>query len=143
MLTVDAAKAGKPMDMGALRNLYVAAHMSGLEYADQYTRQVYGRSPAHVLLLHETDIAALFLGDLLTEMKRHGWTIITADKAFADPIYQAKPDIADARGTLLNAVGSERGIAPPAWPMWIDPLVMKAIFDRQVLKASASNAAIP
>ncbi len=136
-LTLDAQAAGKAMDMKRLRRLYVASQMSGLEYHDALARLTLGRSPAHVLLLHETDLAALFLGDLIVEMRRRGWTVITADEAFADPISTAMPDVPYAYGTLIGSMAWEQGIDPPLSPMWMGTGTMTYLFQRSVLKDTA------
>lgn len=143
MLSLDAQRAGKTMNRAALGRLYVAAHMSGAEHAAVQARRLLGRSPAHVLLMHETDLAALFLPDLIAELKRNGWTIITADQAFRDPLYRLAPDAAEARGSILDTLAAERRVVPPAWPVWLDPLLIKALFDRQVLGQRAGAAGIP
>jgi peptidoglycan-N-acetylglucosamine deacetylase len=135
-LTIQAKKDGKPMDMEALRKLYVTTQMSGIEYHETLARQTLGRSPAHVLLLHETDLAALFINDLVTEMRRNGWTIITADKAFADPISKAMPDVPFAAGTLVGSMAWEKDVKPPLWPIWIGTATTSFLFDRRVTKVT-------
>jgi peptidoglycan-N-acetylglucosamine deacetylase len=133
-LTLEAKKNGKPMDMEALRKLYVTVQMSGVEYHDTLARQTLGRSPAHVMLLHETDLAALFLPDFVAELRRNGWKIISADEAFADPISKAMPDVPFASGTLIGSMAWERDIKPPLWPIWIGTSTATFLFDRRVLK---------
>jgi peptidoglycan/xylan/chitin deacetylase (PgdA/CDA1 family) len=113
-LTIQANKDGKAMDMEALRKLYVTSQMSAIDYHDELARLTIGRSPAHVILLHETDIAAMFIGDFVTELRRRGGTIITADEAFADPISKAMPDVAYSWGTLTGSMAWEKDIKPPA-----------------------------
>lgn len=56
-LTIDAVRAGKAMDMTALRDLYVETMVQAAEFNDGLARRTLARSPAHVLLLHETDLA--------------------------------------------------------------------------------------
>ncbi len=133
-LTLMAKEQGKPMDMKQLRRLYVSAQMSGIEYHDQLARDTLGRSPAHVLLLHETDLAALFLPDLITEMRKHGWQIISADDAFADPINQAMPDVPFASGTLIGSMAWGKDVQPPAWPIWINTATQTLLFETRVIK---------
>lgn len=140
-LTIDAAAAGKEMDMEALRKLYVASQMSGVEYHDELARRTLGRSPAHVLLLHETDLAALFIGDLVAELKRHGWTIITADDAFADPIGKIEPDVPHSAGTITGSIAWQNDIKPPLWPIWMSTGLVQFMFERRVVKNSAETAA--
>ena len=133
-LTVEAAKAGKTMDMEALRRLYVTSQMSGIAYHDELARRTLGRSPAHVMLLHETDLAALFIGDLVEELKRHGWTIITMDEAYSDPFYQIEPDVPYASGTLTGSVAWQQDVKPPLWPIWLSTESMKDLFQRRVVR---------
>jgi peptidoglycan-N-acetylglucosamine deacetylase len=133
-LTVQAVKDGKALDMAALRRLYVGAQMSGVEYHDALARRTLGRSPAHVLLLHETDLAAMFIGDLVAELRLNGWTIISADEAFADPISKAMPDVDYSWGTLTGSMAWEKGIEPPLSPVWMTTGMMTYLFDKRVIK---------
>lgn len=137
-LTIDAAKAGKTMDMQALRRLYLQTHLSAIEYHERMARGTLGRSPAHVLLLHETDIAALFIGDLVTELQREGWTIITADAAYRDPLGKAFPDVPFTSGTLTGMLTWEKKIDPPLSPLWMGESVITHLFERRVLKETAN-----
>ncbi|MEP2734954.1 MAG: polysaccharide deacetylase family protein [Erythrobacter sp.] len=134
-LTKDAKKAGDDINLKALRRLYVGSQMSGLEYHDELARLTLGRSPAHVMLLHETDLAALFIEDFVAEAKRRGWTIITADEAFADPINTAMPDVPYSSGTLIGSMAWERDIDPPLSPVWMGTNAMNAVFERRVAKS--------
>jgi peptidoglycan-N-acetylglucosamine deacetylase len=133
-LTVEAMKASKPMDMDALKKLYVSVQMSAVEYHDVMAQRTLGRSPAHVILLHETDLAALFIEDFVAELRLNGWTIITADEAFADPIASAMPDVPFAYGTLIGSMAWEKDVKPPVWPFWIGTATATFLFDRRVTK---------
>ncbi len=137
-LTVEAVRAGRAIDMAQLRRLYIASQMSGLEYHDQLARDTLGRSPAHVMLMHETDLAALFLPDLVAEMRRHGWTIIPVDEAYRDPIAAEQPEVPYARGTLTGAMAWQRGVPPPLWPVWMRTAAITEQFEAQVVQRSAA-----
>ncbi|MEZ0244706.1 MAG: polysaccharide deacetylase family protein, partial [Sphingomonas sp.] len=80
-LTIAAAKAGKTMDMEALKLLYVESHVQAADYYDGLAIGIWGRSPIHVMLLHETDLAAMYLPDLVAALRADGWEIVTADAA--------------------------------------------------------------
>ena len=134
-LTIAAQEQGKPMDIKQLRRLYVAAQMSALDYHDQLARDTLGRSPAHVLLLHETDLAALFLPDLVAEMRKRGWQIISPDEAYRDPIASTQPDVPYAWGTLTGSMAWEKDVPPPLSPNWISTGMMTYLFETRVLKA--------
>jgi peptidoglycan-N-acetylglucosamine deacetylase len=133
-ITIQAKADGKEMDMKALKRLYVTSQMSAVAYHDELARLTIGRSPAHVMLLHETDIAAMFIGDFVAELKRNGWTIISADEAFADPIAKVMPDVPYAYGTLTGSMAWEKNIDPPYWPVWIGTKMMDEMFQRRVIK---------
>ncbi|MEP0188879.1 MAG: polysaccharide deacetylase family protein [Erythrobacter sp.] len=133
-LTVQAQRDGREMDIKALRRLYLRSQMSGVAYHDSLARRTLGRSPSHILLLHETDIAALFLVDLVTELREDGWTIITVDEAYRDPLREALPDVPYAWGTLIGSMAWEKDIQPPHSPIWMNTAMISWEFERYVLK---------
>lgn len=114
-LTADARKAGKRIDRDALRNLYVETHVESAEFADGLARKALGRQPVQVMLLHETDLAAYWIADLVAGLRRKGWEIVGADLAYRDPIAKLHPDVPSAQGTLLEAVAWEKGLPAPRW----------------------------
>ncbi|MDG6077901.1 polysaccharide deacetylase [Erythrobacter litoralis] len=138
-LTLDAKAAGKTINMTQLARLYIGAQLSALEYHDQLARDTIGRSPAHVLLMHETDLAALFLPELVDEMRKQGWTIIAAEEAYADPIAAEQPDVPYAYGTLIGSMAWERDVPPPAYPLWMSTDMMSLLFDRRVVEKAAET----
>lgn len=131
----QAHKAGRNIDMDALRKLYVDTMMGAVRFYDGIAVETLGRSPAHVLLLHETDLNALFVGDLVTALRREGWTIVTADEAFADPIADEEP------ATLFNGQGRVAALAAAKGrkPVTLieereDEEVLNRLFEEQVIK---------
>lgn len=132
-LAGTAKKSGKAIDMKALRDLYVESHVEAAEFYDGLAVRTLGRSPAHVMLLHETDIAALFIGDLVKALKARGWTIVTADEAYADPLRDAAPDTPHAQGTLIEALAWEKGLPAPRWYDRNDLRIANPLFARRVL----------
>ncbi|RYD59278.1 MAG: polysaccharide deacetylase [Sphingomonadales bacterium] len=130
---VRAVKAGKPIDMNALRDLYVETHVQSADFSDALMVRTLGRSPPHMLLLHETDMAALFLGDLIDALRKQGWEIISADGAFADPIYRETPETPYAAGTLAEALAWEKGIKGPRWYDRNNVNIANALFAERVL----------
>jgi peptidoglycan/xylan/chitin deacetylase (PgdA/CDA1 family) len=138
-LAIDAKKAGKAIDMDALRDLYVESHFGAAEFYDGLARQTLGRSPAHVLLLHETDLAALWIDDLVAALRRAGWEIVSADAAFADPINTAMPDVPSANGTLTEALAWEKGLPAPRWYERNNTTLAKQLFATRVLKETPAQ----
>ena len=107
LLASQAAERGRKLDIDALRDLFVESHVEAAEFYHGLAKRTLGRSPAQVLLLHETDLSALFVGDLVTALRKRGWRIVTADRAYADPIRKLMPDVPSAQGTLTEAVAWE------------------------------------
>ena len=114
-LTAEARKTGKPIDMDALRDLYVETHVQSAEFADALARKALGRQPVQVMLLHETDLAAYWIADLVAGLRKKGWEIVTADVAYRDPIAKVLPDTPSAQGNLLEAMAWEKGVPAPRW----------------------------
>lgn len=90
-LLVKAASEGKKIDLKKARRLYLQVLMQAIEFFDALAQKTYGHSPSHVLLLHENDTTALFLSDLIAEIRKGGGNIITPQEAFADAAYQQFP----------------------------------------------------
>ncbi len=132
-LTKSARQAGKTIDMKALRDLYVETMVGAAEYNEALMRRTIGRSPPQVLLLHETDLAALFIPDLVKALKKAGWKIVTADEAYADPIGRLQPDVPSAQGTLTEALAWEKGLPAPRWYDRADTKVADPLFRQRVL----------
>jgi peptidoglycan-N-acetylglucosamine deacetylase len=132
-LAVDAKKAGKTIDMAALRDLYVETHVQAADFADGLMIKTIGRSPAHVMLLHETDIAALYIADLVKALRADGWEIVTADVAYADPLKAAAPDVPSANGTLTELLAWEKGLPAPRWYARNDLRIANPLFAERVL----------
>ena len=137
-LTADAVAAGKKIDMAALRKLYVETMVGAADFADQLARKTWGRQPAQVIVLHETDIAALYIADLAAALRKHGWKIITADEAYADPIAKLAPEVPYANGTLVELAAWEKGLPKPRWYERNDEKLAKALFDERVLHERAT-----
>lgn len=132
-LAIEAKKAGRVVDMDALRKLYVETHVQSADFSDALMVRTLGRSPTHVLLLHETDVAALFIGDLVKALRADGWEIVTNDIAYADPVYAQKPDVAWTAGTLAEQLAWEKNLPAPRWYERNDTRIAKRLFDRRVL----------
>lgn len=133
-LTIEAKRAGKTMDMDGLRDLYVESHVEAANFADALMVKAIGRSPVHMMLLHETDLAAMYIGDLVRALRKQGWEIVTADEAMADPVYAAMPDVPWANGTLTEAIAWEKKLPPPRWYARNDTGIANPLFAERVLK---------
>ncbi len=131
--TIAAVKAGKPIDRKALRDLYVETMVEAAEYGDGLAIKALGRQPAQVFLMHETDLAALYIGDVIRELRRRGWQVVSPDEAYADPIREAMPDVPSAQGTLLESIAWEKGMPAPRWYARNNVKIANALFAQRVL----------
>jgi peptidoglycan-N-acetylglucosamine deacetylase len=135
-LAKQAAAAGKAIDVAALRKLYIENHVEAARFADQLGRRALGRAPAQVLLLHDTDLAALWLVDLIAALRADGWRIISMDQAYTDPMASAQPDLPDIGGTLLQQIGREKQVGGPYWFERNEVAMMERLFRERVLRAN-------
>jgi len=104
-LLKKAVKQGKNIDYKALKKAYVSVLWKSIVFYDEIAKKTLGRSPKHILLLHENDIAALYIGDLVEHIRKQGWKIISPLEAYKDPIASTVPDV------LLNNQGRVASIA--------------------------------
>jgi peptidoglycan/xylan/chitin deacetylase (PgdA/CDA1 family) len=130
-----ARQAGRPIDMEALRDLYVESHVAAADTYDALAVKSTGRSPIHVMLLHETDLAAFWIGDLVRALRKDGWEIVSADRAYADPIAAeaARVDVPSAQGTLTEALAWAAKVPPPRWYERNDTRIYDQLFAERVL----------
>ncbi|WP_394203839.1 polysaccharide deacetylase family protein [Marinagarivorans algicola] len=111
---VKAKKAGKTIDYERLGDLYVDVIWQGIMFYDGIAIKTLGRSPKHVLLLHENDVAALFLPKLIRHIKKMGWNIITPKQAYADPIAKIIPDVLFHKQGRVAALAHSKGMPTSA-----------------------------
>jgi peptidoglycan/xylan/chitin deacetylase (PgdA/CDA1 family) len=97
-------------DRRRYRNAYLRHLYDRAEYYDGLSRAVAGRSVAHIVLMHHNLINALFLRDVIQMFQHEGWTIIDAQVAFRDPVYDLRPAILPAGESILWALAKEKGI---------------------------------
>ena len=130
---IAAAEAGRIMDWNALRDLFVESYLDSANFSDNLARRTLGRAPVQMVLLHETDLAAMFVDDLAASLKADGWTIVAADEAYRDPIAFMEPDVDFADGTRTQMLAAERHIGK-RWYQRNDQKVAKKLFAERVLR---------
>lgn len=108
----DSMSAGHDVDMDILGTVYVDVLMQGIEFYDDIAQAQLGRSPRHVVLLHENDLAALFVPQLIAALRADGWDIIPAQDAFDDPISQITPATEFNGQGRIAAIAYTQGIPP-------------------------------
>lgn len=81
----------KTIDYVKLKAAYLDLTWKSIEFYDRLSHKALHREVKHIILLHETDLNALFLKDLIVLIKSKGWTIIPASEAYQDPIANKIP----------------------------------------------------
>lgn len=109
-LLTKAAEEKKTIDYDKARKLYVDMLYESIEFYDAIAKKTLGRSPQHVMLLHENDAAALFVGDLIAHLRSKGWKIISPQQAYQDPIARNFPNIAFHKQGRVAAIANSKGV---------------------------------
>lgn len=86
-----ALQQGKNVDLAALKQVYIETLWRCIQFYDNMAIATLKRSPKHVLLLHENDLAAMFIGDLVAFLREKGWRIISPSEAYSDPLAKLEP----------------------------------------------------
>jgi len=126
----DAVAAGKKISHDRLRSAYVELLADSIEFYDDIAVKQLGRSPRHVLLMHENDLAALYLGDLIAKLRGTGWEIISPEQAFRDPIASVEPDTLLLGQGRVMAMAIAKGYAGPKG-RWEDEGLLQQEFERR------------
>lgn len=135
-----ARAAGRAMDMDALRDLYVEMVVETAEFADRLALATLGRRPIQVVLMHETDLEALFLPDAIAALRRRGWRIATMDQAYRDPIARVVPDARYLGGGRLAAIANAAGRPPRELvPALNEEATILRLFNERVLGEAAAR----
>jgi peptidoglycan/xylan/chitin deacetylase (PgdA/CDA1 family) len=103
---------GQTVNMANLRRAYVDSLMESVRFYSNMAEQYLGRNPVHSILLHENDLAALFIGDFIKALHAEGWTIVDAREAYKDPIARQIPDTLFNGQGRVGAIARANGIEP-------------------------------
>ncbi len=107
-----AMKAGRIVDFDKLCDLYISILWDAILFYDNLAQKALGRSPKHMLLLHENDLAALFVDDMISHLRSNGWKIISPVEAYQDSIASHLPDVLMNNQGRVAAIAREQGFDP-------------------------------
>ena len=109
-LITKAAEEKKAIDYEKARDFYVNSLYDSIEFYDAIAQKSLKRSPRHVLLLHENDAAALFVGDLIQHLRNKGWKIISPQQAYKDPMAKKFPQVVFHKQGRVAAIANSKGV---------------------------------
>lgn len=115
-LWIQLTSSGQLDKRARLQRAYVAHLLDRAAYYDALAREVLGRSPRHVMLLHVNAINAASLADIVEAFRAKGWTFVPAADAFTDPLYAMQPDILPAGESIVWALAKQAGHAGLRYP---------------------------
>lgn len=104
-----AIDSGEVYNLDAIRDAYVDMIVTAANHYDALGLATLGRSPAQVLLLHENDLAAMFIDDAILALEADGWEIVSADEAYQDPIADIEPQTLQSGSGRLAAIALDDG----------------------------------
>jgi peptidoglycan-N-acetylglucosamine deacetylase len=136
----NAIKQGVAIDFNRMRKFYVQVLIESIEYYDEMARTHLGRSPKHILLLHEMDISALFIGDLVDELRKKGWNIISLETAYTDEIalYKSQKTFRFNPGRI-GEIARDNGQKTGLWHKSLDEEYLEKRFTTEVLTPDSTN----
>jgi peptidoglycan-N-acetylglucosamine deacetylase len=127
----DAVRSKKKVNFNNLRSAYVDMLVEGIEFYDNIALKTLGRSPKHVLLLHENDLAALYVGDLASHLRSKGWQIISVEDAYTDPIASMNPKTLRLNQGRVAALAIDQGYKGSIKSKWENELSIQREFNRR------------
>lgn len=107
---------GRTADLPRLRQAFLQHLLDKARAYDQLAHQVLGRSPAHVMLLHANAINAAWVGDVVQMFRDQGWTLVSPQQAFDDPLYAMAPQGLPAGESIVWALARDAGVAGLRYP---------------------------
>lgn len=96
-------------DLAPYRKAYLDHLWERATYYDELAKRLLGHSAQHVLLLHTNEINATFLSAVIEMFRSKGWSVISPEQAFADPLYALAPKVLPAGESILWSLAKERG----------------------------------
>ena len=85
-----AVMGGVCVDYQALKKVYVGLVKEWCRYFIDFYQSKFSTPITHILLLHATDLNALYLKDILQMVEDSGWHVVSPEAAFADVSWRKK-----------------------------------------------------
>lgn len=118
-ILVKGIDAGKQFHLKRLCRTYRDMMLDSAKFYDNMSMKALGRSVSHVMLLHETDINALCIGEVIKGLRENGWKIVSPDVSYSDPIAKQEPssstELNQGRVYALAKDAGYKGSYSPKW----------------------------
>jgi len=108
----QAVQANMPLQLDSWRDVYINHILASANFYQQLAEQHLTQEVKQVILLHENDLAALFMDELIQALNKDGWDIISPLDAYNDDFAKGYPDTMHNNQGRLAAALAAKGIAP-------------------------------
>jgi peptidoglycan-N-acetylglucosamine deacetylase len=95
----DAKKRGDAALQQEVVKSYLAYTTEVFAFDEQLSRELLGREPMQVLLLHASQLEGEHIGELLALLRKRGYTFVSLEEALSDPAYASPDTYASDGGT--------------------------------------------
>lgn len=112
-----------------IKHAYLDQVDVGFNYAERYSKELYGREIAQILLIHCNELNAMSLRDSIARMRNRGYAFISLDEAMQDPAYERPDTFAGPGGSWLSRTATVMGKKPSDDTVTARPVVPKWITD--------------
>ena len=111
---------GRWPNFGRLSQVYVEMLMDDVNFYEDLSRKLFNRDVRQVILLHENDLAAYFIGDLVRKLKKDGWKIIPFSVACNDPIAILETKTLTANQGKIHALAVDMKYEGKLYPKYVE-----------------------
>jgi len=80
----NALKEEKSIDYTKLRDFYVGLIEDRIKFYEKAYEETFSEPIIHTLLLHDNDLTALYLKDILAMIQKNGWLLVSPEYSFAE-----------------------------------------------------------
>lgn len=114
-----------------VKDAYLQQVDIGFEYAERFSRELFGYELPQILLIHCNELNSVTLRQSIERMRTRGYSFITLDAAMTDKAYQRRDDFRGPGGSWLSrtAKAMEREVPPNTatqLPTWIMELAKQS-----------------
>ena len=101
-------KLGHRVNIKNLEKYYVETLYQCVLFYEELSKKALNKDVKHIMLLHENDLAALFMDSFINKLKSHGWKIISPEESYQDEVTRHFPSTVLNHGSgRVNALSVE------------------------------------
>jgi len=113
---LEALKEHKKINYKKLKFFYINHLWECINFYEKLNNRIFNKEIKHIILLHENDLAALFLSDFIKFIKNKGWKIISIDEAYRNPIIDSSLKLLYDYESYLKKKRKEKGYNSKLYP---------------------------